>query len=129
MCKDLHFLDVASGVLQSCWGYIGLEKQTDGYQIVVQTRNSDDDQSGVRRMALPWDSPTLRLRAEMHFSPQRDEAMFFYLTDAGWQQLGDPHQLFFRLDHFTGNRFGLFVQSRVAAGGEAVLGRNQGEKE
>lgn len=110
-------------VLQSCWGYIGLEKQTDGYQIVVQTRNSDDDQSGVRRMALPWDSTTLRLRAEMRFSPQRDEAMFFYLTDAGWQPLGQAHQLFFRLDHFTGNRFGLFVQSRVAAGGEAVFSK------
>ena len=109
--------------MQSCWGYIGLEKQADGYQIVVQTRQSDDDPAGVRRMALPWDSAILRLRVEMHFSPQRDEAMFFYLTDAGWQSLGQAHQLFFRLDHFTGNRFGLFVQSRLAAGGEAAFSK------
>ena len=108
-------------VLQSCWGWIGLCRDEAGYRLVMQSRQSEDSEAGVERLSLPWASDTVRLRAEMHFSPDADWATFFYWEQDGWQPLGKPHQLYFRLDHFTGNRFGLFVQSTQQAGGEAVF--------
>jgi hypothetical protein len=57
----------------------------------------------------------------MHFSPAGDAARLYCQTPDGWQPLGDPHEMYFLLDHFTGNRFGLFVQSCLQAGGEAAF--------
>ncbi len=110
-------------VLQSCWGAIGLSKGADGHCLVLQTRNRADAPEGVERASLPWAEPTVRLRIEMHFSPERDVARFFYQSEAGWQPLGEAHELFFLLEHFTGNRFGLFAWSRQQAGGEACFSR------
>lgn len=110
-------------VLQSCWGYIALAKQAQEYRLILQTRTAEDGKAGVEHVSLPWNSAVIRLRVEMHFSPERDEARFFYQTTEGWQPLGQAHQLHFRLDHFTGNRFGLFVQSRVQPGGEVAFSR------
>ena len=36
-----------------------------------------------------------------------------------WEKVGISHQMKFRLDHFTGARFGLFVYSSKEAGGRA----------
>ena len=106
-------------VLQSCWGWIGLRRDAEGYRLVMQSRRSEDGDAGEERLSLPWHADTVRLRAEMHFTPVRDWAVFFYWDHGTWKPFGEPHELFFRLDHFTGNRFGLFVQSSLQAGGEA----------
>ena len=36
-------------------------------------------------------------------------------------RIGTEHKLRFRLDHFTGCRFGLFVMSELAPGGTAAF--------
>lgn len=108
-------------VLQSCWGWIGLRRDEAGIRLVMQSRQPEDSEAGVERMSLPWASDRAHLRAEMHFSPEADWATFFYWEQDGWKPLGEPHKLYFRLDHFTGNRFGLFVQSTQQAGGEAAF--------
>ncbi len=110
-------------VLQSCWGLIGVSREADGYRLVLKTRTPDDSEAGVERLSLPLTEPAVRLRAEMHFSPAADTARFFVQTPQGWQPVGDEHSLYFRLDHFTGNRFGLFLQPRQQAGGQAVFSR------
>jgi len=109
--------------LQSCWAWIGLRREADDYRLVLHSRRSEDGEDGVERISLPWAAKTVRLRAEMHFSPEADWAVFFYWDQENWQPLGDAHPMFFRLDHFTGNRFGLFVQSCQQAGGEAAFSR------
>lgn len=108
-------------VLQSSWGWIGLRRDEVGYRLVMQSRQPEDSEAGVERLSLPWAGDAVRLRAEMHFSPEADWATFFYWDQDGWQPLGKPHKLYFRLDHFTGNRFGLFVQSTQLVGGEAAF--------
>ena len=46
----------------------------------------------------------------------------FYLKDGEkWTKVGAAHRLFFKLDHFTGCRFGLFVYSTRQTGGKAVF--------
>lgn len=85
----------------------------------------------------------LYLRIEADFTMMKDEAEFFYSTDESleenrnesgngkgctqtpeaceWKQLGITHKMAFRLDHFTGARFGLFIYSTEQSGGSAVF--------
>jgi beta-xylosidase len=107
--------------LQLYWAWIGLARQDGAYRLVLRSRCEGDGEEGVVRESLPWESSTVRLRAEMRFSPEQDLVRFFYRTADGWQPLGEAHQMFFKLEHFTGNRFGLFVQSTILPGGEAAF--------
>ena len=49
----------------------------------------------------------------------RDTAHCSILVDEQWEAFGPEQELSFRLDHFTGARFGLFVYSTIQAGGAA----------
>ncbi len=52
--------------------------------------------------------------------PSDDTVSFYYSTAPGHlQQLGRNHKLVYRLDHFTGARFGLFIFSTKETGGSA----------
>lgn len=104
--------------MQLCWAWLGLEKQQGAYRLVLRSRQSGDGEEGVERFSRPWTGGTVRLKAEMRFSAREDLVQFFCHTPEGWQPVGEPHEMFFRLEHFTGNRFGLFVQSTEKPGGE-----------
>ena len=49
----------------------------------------------------------------------KDEVSFAYHVGSGWIPLGPVHKMHYRLDHFTGYRFGLFVYSTLQTGGTA----------
>ena len=51
----------------------------------------------------------------------KDEVTFAYEENGAWVPLGGAHKLAFRLDHFTGARFGLCVFATKEAGGTAVF--------
>lgn len=59
------------------------------------------------------------VRIEVHFEQEKDEASCAVRRGESWQEIGKPHKLRFRLDHFTGARFGLFVYSQKTPGGRA----------
>ena len=61
----------------------------------------------------------VRVRMEVLFEKEKDEAVCLTERDGSWQNIGKPHKLRFRLDHFTGARFGLFVYSTKSTGGQA----------
>lgn len=107
--------------LQHCWAWIGLEKADGAYRLVLRSRQKGDGEEGAVRAAMSWAEPVVRLRAEMDFSPETDLVRFFYQTPEGWQPLGEAHRMFFMLEHFTGNRFGLFVQGTAKPGGEGAF--------
>ena len=65
--------------------------------------------------------PKLTLCLKPSFENMADKLDFFYLKDGRMVKVGNPHKLYFRLDHFTGCRFGLFMFSTREAGGEAVF--------
>ena len=60
-----------------------------------------------------------RFRIEACFEDEKDEAECFIQEDGKWKKIGGTHKLHFRLDHFTGARFGLFVYSTKEPGGKA----------
>ena len=71
---------------------------------------------------IPLDSPIVRLRIDVDFTNQTDKASFSYATEDTpdeFHPLGITHQLYFRLDHFTGCRFALGYFSTQKAGGYA----------
>jgi hypothetical protein len=49
----------------------------------------------------------------------KDSAQCSILLNGEWKTFGLSHTLSFRLDHFTGARFGLFVYSTKEPGGSA----------
>jgi len=108
-------------VLQSRWGLIGLERRADGYDLIHQTRGQTDDPAGGKITALPWNGPEITLKITLNFEDLKDEATFYYLKNGQWCSLGGVHKMGFTLEHFTGNRFGLFLHAREKAGGQAAF--------
>lgn len=60
-----------------------------------------------------------KVRICVDFSDEKDEAVCEIFEDGQWKKIGGAHKLRFRLDHFTGARFGLFVYSTKTTGGKA----------
>lgn len=68
-------------------------------------------------------SSKLRLRVEADFTQMKDLASFYYEDNGKWKQLGPDNKMAFRLDHFTGVRFGLCSYATKETGGSAVFSR------
>jgi len=114
--------------LQGCYGAIALTKKDEQYQLVMINRPADyearmgdiwDNQPPIEQARIQVDSPVVTLKVEADFTELKDEACFFYQENNLWQPLGDAHQLYFKLDHFVGCRFGLFMYSTENTGGQA----------
>ncbi len=77
--------------------------------------------------AVPAQEETVRLKLEADFTRMRDTASFYYYKKGDkpwqghWEKLGFDHRLYFRLDHFTGCRFGLTMYSTREKGGCAIF--------
>lgn len=97
--------------LQSAFGAVALTRTDRGWEIVVLR-----DAVEAR---LPIEGPRARLRLEVTYSAGYDGATFWFEGTNLWHRIGPAHPLFFRLDHFVGARFGLFLWAAREAGGEA----------
>ncbi len=112
---------------QGCYGAIALTRRGAGFQIVMMGRPEtepgiqgefDYARPPVEYAAVHTASPVATLRVDTDFS--EDTASFSYLDGAGsWKPLGIVQRLSFKLDLFTGCRFGLFCYSTVRPGGKA----------
>ena len=68
------------------------------------------------------DGPVVKLRLIAEFGRLKDTLNFYYENaDGRFVKVGATHKMRFRLDHFTGNRFGLFIYSTRMTGGTAVF--------
>lgn len=118
-------------VLQGDYCFVGIEKK-DGKLLACMY--SQKEERGVWDLSKkPADlleereiSPeetggesTFRFRIEVNFEDEKDEAVCFIGEAGKWEKIGGTHKLRFRLDHFTGARFGLFVYSTEETGGKA----------
>ncbi|MBR5416430.1 MAG: family 43 glycosylhydrolase [Clostridiales bacterium] len=112
-------------VLQGDYCWVGMEKREGKLFAVMYSQN---EERGV------WDlskkpaelleerevsESIFRLRIETNFTDEKDEAVCFVEEDNAWKKIGGTHKLRFRLDHFTGARFGLFLYSTKESGGKA----------
>lgn len=116
-------------VLQCCYGLIGITRCEDGYRLTVRTRENDETSQPAQVSpeqeweSIPWESSQVQLRVEADFDQMKDQAVFFYRAcgSENWTQLGPVHKLYFKLDHFTGCRFGLFTYATKETGGTAIF--------
>ena len=117
--------------LQGCYGMIGITRTLGHYYLVVVARTLQNAGLGsattqdympgkvMERIALP--GPVVRIRISANFSDMADTVEFAWKNGRRWETVGEKHKLYFRLDHFTGCRFGLAMFAIQESGGEAVF--------
>ena len=124
--KDLNDGDLAGlSAFQGDYAFTGIAKDGDRYYAVMLSNSSkggiwdlSEDEGTVEAKEL-INRSELTVKVICDF--MNDTATCFAKTEEGYLQLGEPHQLRFRLDHFTGARFALSFFSTAKAGGTAVF--------
>ena len=130
-------------LLESEYGFIAVTKRDSSYYLVMGKRELEtkdiwgercDDETFEEVECVPLDSPvvtlhagvcfdnkTVRINKQQSLIPHADDTVsFFYTTDQDHlKKLGSDHKMEFKLDHFTGARFGLFIYSTKEIGGSA----------
>lgn len=116
--------------LQGCYGMVAVTKREGNFYIVMKSREADDVSlqampadtgAGTEWERLPLEQSSVKLRVEADFVEMTDEVRFMYYNDNdnGWKPIGRAHKLYFKMDHFTGCRFGLFLYATQQTGGRA----------
>lgn len=118
--------------LQGCYGMIAIARREDGFYIVMKDRIaendfmqvlSENDINETEWEAIRIEQGTARFKIAVDFAQMKDEALFFYYSGGSdnniWKQIGTTQKLYFKLDHFVGCRFGLFVYATQEIGGKA----------
>ena len=117
--KDGDFAGLCA--LQHLYGFIGLTLNGNSYEIVYMEREEEGGKELVKKIDIT-PSPVVRFKICVDFTDRKDEATFFYDCGLGWKQISIKKKLRFRLEHFTGNRFGLVMFSTKTKGGTASFG-------
>ena len=113
---------------QGGYGFVGVTKRDGNAYAVMMTKEADNGFAngkpaepgfGQEWEAVPVEGDKIRLKIEVDFTNMKDEAKFYFADSFWWKKIGNTHKLAFRLDHFTGCRFGLFVYSTKQTGGSA----------
>lgn len=113
---------------QGCYGFVGVTKKNGKSYVVMVSKEAEDADMNVfaegsmgerEWEAVPILGERIRLRVEADFTLMKDEAKFFYAEEEGaaCKEIGITHKLYFKLDHFTGCRFALFMYSTKEYGG------------
>ncbi len=127
--SDLKEGDYAGMVaLCSCYGAAAVTKRDGQYYAVLVCRDSDDDsfdripedhEPGDEVFCAPLSGPRVRFKIAADFWEMRDVAVISYEEDGEWKVMSDSKRIFFRRDHFTGVRYGLFGFATGELGGSA----------
>lgn len=115
---------------QGCYGAIALTKEAGKYFLVMLDKPAKDDsiygdftytEAPVENARIEVASPIVTVKVAADFSNDRDIAKFYYedKENGSWSQLGIDKKLYFKLDHFTGCRFGMFYYATKKTGGVA----------
>ncbi|MDO4302725.1 MAG: family 43 glycosylhydrolase [Bacillota bacterium] len=114
---------------QSCYGMAALTRRDGRLYVVMKARKAEDDSlqamepdtsEGTEWELCHVQGTKVRLKVSVNFADGRDQADFFYLDTQGkWRKIGITQNLYFKLDFFTGCRFGLFVYATKETGGKA----------
>ena len=110
---------------QGDYAFAGITKDADGFSAVMLSNKSKggpwdlSEEEGVVEEKIKLESSVLTVRVVCDFT--KDQATCFIKTNDGFKQIGKPHDLRFRLDHFTGARFALSCFSTKQPGGTAVF--------
>ena len=116
-------------LLESAYVFIAITRRDGDLYLVMKKRKAPegmwgerhDTEAGDECGAVKLNGSSAVLRAEADFTMMKDSASVFYVEDGVKKQLGEESRLMFKLDHFTGVRFGLFIYSTKECGGSAVF--------
>ncbi|MBO4637557.1 MAG: family 43 glycosylhydrolase [Clostridiales bacterium] len=97
--------------LQGDHAYVGVTREQGKFYAVFGEASGE-------RLLKEIEETTLKVRLEASFGPH-DEARCFIFLKGAWVPFGNVHELHFKLDHFTGCRFGLFCYATEVTGGTA----------
>lgn len=116
---------------QGDYALVGICKENEKYyaRMCSYTNPSDDvwklgEEPAQCEEKTEIKEPELKVSVRAHFgaSPSEPDLVQCYVYINGEKKkIGSDHKLRFRLDHFTGCRFGLFVMSERSAGGNAAF--------
>lgn len=110
------------------YGMIAITKESGKYYIEMVGKPAKNDSiygdfdyevPGTVYEKIEIDSPIVKLRAEADFENKKDEAYFLFKENETWKKLGIEQKMYFKMDHFTGCRFGLFLYATEEIGGTA----------
>lgn len=122
--------------LQGDYGFIAMTKEDGQTYLVMAEKAPTEGYAGMGSVntepakivaKIPMETDTVTLRAVCRLTPT-DTAEFFFAsgidgTEPKFKKLGDTHKLYFKLDHFVGCRFGLFLFSTKETGGMAEFSK------
>lgn len=103
---------------QGDYGMVAVTRRGEKIFLVMKSRTAGNT---LLQEEAELHTERVRLKAEVDFTLMKDEAAFYYDDGAGWKGIGGVHKLRFKLDHFTGCRFGLFVYATKEVGGSAIF--------
>ncbi len=124
--KDGDYAGITA--LIGCYGAVALAYRNGTYEIVMSGKEPQDNSLDSAYGALQEEKeyervvaggPVIRLKCQVNYTYNTDTAEFFYEQEGKWVPIGIRHKLVFKLDHFTGCRFGLFYYSLKETGGYA----------
>lgn len=116
--------------LQACYGLVGITKEMGRYYLQVIVRDildspMDDTMADylpgtvVEKIAL--DKPVVSLKIEADFTNMNDYCEFYYEKAGEWIKIGKKHNLYFKMDHYVGCRYGIFAYATKQIGGIATF--------
>ena len=127
---DLNDGDFAGlAAFQGDYALVGIRREDGKYYAVMSsfTNTSGDiwklgEEPATVEEKIEISEPVLKVSVFAHFGASPSEPdyaeCYAYINDEK-MKMGSGHKLRFRLDHFTGCRFGLFVMSEKTPGGSA----------
>ena len=110
---------------QGDYAFAGITKENGRYFAVMLSNTSTggiwdlSEDAGLLEEKIELTGSKVTVSVECDFTT--DVAKCFVETDGTLTQMGTPHDLHFRLDHFTGCRFALSCFSTVSKGGTATF--------
>ena len=124
-------------LLESSYAFAAITRRDGELYVVMQNRVIDngsfwgerkDNEPGTEQACVKLNGEVVRLRAEAEFENKADTARLYYYDGNEKKPIGPACKLVFKLDHFTGVRFGLFVFGTKEIGGSATFSEFTYEK-
>ncbi len=122
--KDGDYAGISAWI--GCYGAIALTREEGKYYLVMMAKPAMDETLHADRDILDppveyerilVDTSSITLKVHLDFQDKKDEADFAYEDNGVWKKIGICQKLYFKLDHFTGCRFGLFMYATRQSGG------------
>lgn len=105
-------------VLQGAYAFAAVTKEDGNYYLVMHSNECNNSElmsyeyTEYEKERIPLSTPLVTLSFDADFMNMKDTVKF---------NIGPEHKMYFKLDHFAGNRAGLFIYSTKKVGGSATF--------